>query len=110
VIAALKRTRLYQRYRQARERRRQRSRKGLARTLERVLLNEDAMLRALTHLVERADDLAALAERRGEELSAHLERLEDLLASQREELKSMAEALEQRLDRKYDLTGTTGRA
>ncbi len=98
MIAALKRTRLYQAYRRARERRRQRSRKGLARSLERLLLNDDAVLRALTHLVERAGEQAAAAERREGELRARIERLEQLLAEQRDELDRLADLLDRRVD------------
>lgn len=98
MIAALKRTRLYQRYRRARGRRRQRSHKGLARSLERLLFNDDAVLRALTHLVERAGEQAGAAERREGELRVRIERLEHLLAEQRDQLGRLADRLEQPTD------------
>lgn len=94
MIAALKRTRLYQRYRQARARRRQRSHKGLARSLEQVLVNHDAMLRALTHLVERMAEASGSAERRDRELRTHLQRLEQLLGQQEDRLSRLAGSLD----------------
>ncbi len=83
MIAALKRTRIYQRFRAQRERSRQRSRKALARSVERGLRNDDAVLRALTHLVERAQRDESVRERRDEELRWRLERLERLIAELR---------------------------
>ena len=91
MIAALKRTRLYQRYRRARTRRRQRSHKGLARSLERLLVNDDAVLRALTHLVERAGEQASAAERDAGDLRTRIERLEQLVAEQRDQLAGLAD-------------------
>lgn len=98
MIAALKRTGLYQRFRRLRERRRQRSHKGLARSLERLLLNDDAVLRALTHLVEHAGEQAGAAERGEGELRTRIERLEQIVAEQRDQLVRLADRLDGPVD------------